>query len=62
MVYLMDEDIRLLKAMPRGLPDLYFFRHPKGIRGATAGAHYERYKLFIVRRPIFYNIYVVFLP
>ena len=32
-----DEDIEILKNMPRGLPHLYFFWHPKGIKGCTAG-------------------------
>jgi integrase len=29
IVPLLDEDIELLKSLPRGLPDLYFFRHGK---------------------------------
>lgn len=33
IVYLLGEDVELLKSIPRGFPDLYFFRHPKGIKG-----------------------------
>jgi integrase len=40
IIYLIDEDYRLLKDMPRGLPDLYFFRHPKGIKGCQAGQRF----------------------
>ena len=40
IVYLMDEDIELLKDIPRGLPDLYFFRHVKGISGCRAGERF----------------------
>jgi integrase len=29
MAYLLDEDVELLKSMPRGFPELYFFRHGK---------------------------------
>jgi len=37
IIYLIEEDYNFLKEMPRGLPDLYFFRHPKGISGCKAG-------------------------
>ncbi len=37
LVPIIDEDIGILKSMPRGLPYLYFFRHVKGISGVTAG-------------------------
>lgn len=44
VIYLLDEDIELLKSVPRGLPDMYFFRHPKGISGCTAGQKFgDRY-------------------
>ena len=29
-IYLIDEDIKLLKSLPKGLPHLYFFRHKTG--------------------------------
>lgn len=37
LIYLLNEDIDLLKSIPRGLPDLYFFRHGKGISNCTPG-------------------------
>jgi hypothetical protein len=37
---LLDEDIELLKDFPRGLPGLYFFRHPVGLSGARAGERF----------------------
>jgi integrase len=37
MVFLNEDDIELLKNVPRGLPDLPFFRHPNGISGCKAG-------------------------
>jgi integrase len=37
VIYLLDEDIELLNSIPRGLPDLHFFRHPAGISGCKAG-------------------------
>jgi integrase len=43
-VPLLDEDIEILKAMPRGLPDLYFFRHSSGLQGVKAGERFgEKY-------------------
>jgi integrase len=43
-IYLNDEDIEILKNMPRGLPHIYFFRHPKGIKGCKAGQKFgEKY-------------------
>jgi integrase len=44
MAWLALDDIELLGQIPRGLPDLPFFRHPRGIKGATAGEAYgQRY-------------------
>jgi integrase len=40
MVYLLDDDLELLRSLPRGLPDLYFFRHVKGISGVKAGERF----------------------
>ena len=36
-VPLLDEDIEILKSLPRGLPDLPFFRHKKGVGGVKPG-------------------------
>lgn len=44
VVYLLDEDIEFLRQLPRGLPDLYFFRHVSGLSGCKAGQKFgERY-------------------
>jgi len=40
MIYLLDDDIERLKEFPSSLPGLYFFRHPKGVKGAVAGRPY----------------------
>jgi integrase len=40
LVPIIDEDIEILKDMPRGLPDLYFFRHVKGISGVEGGQRF----------------------
>jgi type II secretory pathway predicted ATPase ExeA/integrase len=40
IVYLLDEDVELLQSFPRGLPDLFFFRHVKGISGVKAGQRF----------------------
>lgn len=37
LVPLIDEDIELIKTFPKGLPELPFFRHVKGIKGYAAG-------------------------
>ena len=43
-VPLLEEDVELLRSLPRGLPELPFFRHPPGIKGCRAGAAYgEKY-------------------
>lgn len=36
LVPMIDEDIEILKSMPRGLPSLYFFRHVNGVSGVSA--------------------------
>lgn len=44
LVPVIDEDIEILNGMPRGLPELYFFRHVKGISGIEAGQKFgDRY-------------------
>jgi hypothetical protein len=43
-VFLLAEDVELLRSLPRGLPDLYFFRHGKGVSGVKAGEQFgEKY-------------------
>jgi integrase len=37
LVPMIDEDIEILKNLPRGLPNLPFFRHLRGISGVKAG-------------------------
>ncbi len=37
---LLPEDLDLLRQLPRGLPDLYFFRHVSGTSGAKAGQRF----------------------
>lgn len=40
IVPLIKEDIEILRKMPVGLPDLYFFRHGAGKKGCTPGARF----------------------
>jgi len=43
-VPLLEEDVEILRSLPRGMPDLYFFRHGKGLKGVTAGDQFgEKY-------------------
>jgi hypothetical protein len=42
IIYLLDEDIDLLREMPKGLPDLYFFRHQKGNGAAKPGSQFGK--------------------
>ncbi|MHC4397805.1 MAG: hypothetical protein ACYS1A_19345, partial [Planctomycetota bacterium] len=46
VVYLMEDDVLFLQALPRGLPDLYFFRHPPGLKGAKAGQRFGNRYLY----------------
>ena len=41
-VYLIEEDVELLRSMPRGFPDMYFFRHQKGNGGAKPGQQFGK--------------------
>ncbi len=44
LAFLHKDDIELLKSIPRGLPDLYYFRHPPGRSGVKAGQKFgDRY-------------------
>jgi len=36
IIYLLKEDIDLLKTFPRGMPHLFFFRHRQGVKGVKA--------------------------
>ena len=40
IIFLLNDDIELINQFPRSLPDLLFFRHPSGIKGAAAGAKF----------------------
>lgn len=43
-VPLLEADIELIKSLPRGFPNLYFFRHLKGRSGIKAGERFgEKY-------------------
>jgi integrase len=46
LVPMIDEDIEILKSMPRGLPDLYFFRHVSGMSGVQAGEKFGKKYLY----------------
>ena len=39
-VFLIDDDIELLRSMPRGFPELYFFRHLRGNGAAKPGQRF----------------------
>lgn len=41
-VYLLEEDVEAIKALPRGFPQMYFFRHEKGKKGQTAGKRFGK--------------------
>jgi len=40
IVYLLPEDVEFIESQPRGLPDLYFFRHLPGRSGVAAGTKF----------------------
>lgn len=46
IIYLLKEDIELLKTLPRGMPHLYFFRHKKGIKGVTADKRFGEHLFY----------------
>ena len=37
---MIDEDIELVSQLPRGLPNLPFFRHPAGLKGVVPGEQF----------------------
>ncbi|MBU0730208.1 MAG: tyrosine-type recombinase/integrase [Proteobacteria bacterium] len=44
LVPILSEDKEIIENFPAGLPDLYFFRHPKGISGCQPGQKFgEKY-------------------
>lgn len=44
MVFLLEDDIEIFRSLPRGFPDIYFFRHDKGRSGINAGDRFgEKY-------------------
>jgi integrase len=44
LIFLNDDDIDILRQMPQGLSNLYFFRHPSGIKGCQLGQRFgEKY-------------------
>jgi len=42
IIYLMEDDIELLRQFPTGLPNLYFFRHQKGNGSAAPGQRFGK--------------------
>jgi integrase len=41
---LIAEDVEILESFPKGLPELYFFRHPPGVRNCKPGGQFgQRY-------------------
>jgi len=46
LIYLIDDDVKLLKMIPKGLPELYFFRHHKGNGAAKPGAQFGKDYLY----------------
>jgi len=46
IIYMLDEDLELLQDMPKGLPELYFFRHYKGNGNAKPGSQFGKDYLY----------------
>ena len=42
LVPLIDEDIEVISSMPKGFPDLYYFRHNSGISGCRPGQKFGK--------------------
>ena len=40
LAYFLDEDLQIAKSFGPAFPELYFFRHAKGIGGVTAGSQF----------------------
>ena len=45
-VPLIEEDAELLRSLPRGLPNLFFFRHLPGLSGITGGQRFGKKYLY----------------
>jgi integrase len=56
LVPMIDEDIKILAAMPRGLPELLFFRHVKGISGVAGGQSFGNKYLYKIWKKACSNI------
>jgi hypothetical protein len=41
-IYLLDEDMKMIQALDRGFPEMYFFRHVKGNGAAKPGEQFGR--------------------
>lgn len=46
LVPLVKEDLRILKTLPQGLPELYFFRHMSGVSGVRPGQKFGAKSLY----------------
>ena len=46
LAYLLDEDVEFLASLPRGLPDLYFFRHRSPGQGRVVGKQWGKNYLY----------------
>ena len=40
IIYLTEDDLETIKGITRGLPQMHFFRHPKGIAGVVPGTRF----------------------
>jgi len=40
IAYLLDDDLEIINSIPRGMPHLYYFRHPKGVSGVKPGTKF----------------------
>jgi len=45
-IYLLPEDVDLIKTLPRGMPQLYFFRHRQGIKGVKADKRFGEHLFY----------------
>lgn len=50
MIFLWDDDVEEIKALPRGLPSLHFFRHPPGSRRESGKPFGQKYLYYVWRR------------
>jgi integrase len=45
-IFMIDEDIEILHSMPRGFPEMFFFRHLKGNGAAKPGQQFGKDYLY----------------